>query len=193
MRRRDKESRKAAKARRRKTLTRCSAPKAPRGRRDLATSKEANVAQLIRERDEALEQQAATADVLRVISRSAFNLQTMLDTLVQSAARLCEADIAAIGRPRDKIFHYEATYGFTPEITEFVASHPAQIDRSTISGRVMLERKIFHVPDVLADPEWTYGGRRKKNWSHHAWCPAPARRSADWRYRVCPKVGAAIH
>src|SRR5262245_64401184 len=162
MRRRDKASRKAAKARRRKTLTCGNAPKATRGRRHLATSKEANVAQLIRERDEALEQQAATADVLRVISRSAFNLQTMLDTLVQSAARLCEADIAAIGRPRDTIFYYEATYGFTPDVTEFVASHPAQIDRSTISGRVLLERKIFHIPDVLADPEWTYGGRQKK-------------------------------
>jgi adenylate cyclase len=162
MRRRDRASRKAAKARRRKTLMRSNAPKAARGRRHLATSKEANVAQLIRERDEALEQQAATADVLRVISRSAFNLQTMLDTLVQCAARLCEADIAAIGRPRDTIYYYEATYGFTPEITEFVASHPPQIDRSTIAGRVLLERKIFHVPDVLADPEWTYAGRQKK-------------------------------
>jgi class 3 adenylate cyclase len=162
MRRHDKAGRKAVKARRRKTLTRCNAPKAARGRRHLATSKETNVAQLTRERDQALEQQAATADVLRVISRSTFNLQTVLDTLVQSAARLCEADIAAIGRPRGTIFYFEATYGFSPEITEFVANHPAQIDRGTISGRVLLERKIFHIPDVLADPEWTYGGRQKK-------------------------------
>ena len=161
MRRHDKAGRKAVKAGRRKTLTRCNAPKAARGRRPLATSKEANVARLTRERDESLEQQAATADVLRVISRSTFNLQTVLDTLVQSAARLCEADIAAIGRPRDTVFYYEATYGFSPEITEFVANHPAQIDRGTISGRVLLERKIFHVPDVLADPEWTYAGRQK--------------------------------
>ena len=162
MRRRYKTSGEAVKTRRRKTLTRCNAPKAARGRRPLATSKETIVARLTRERDELLEQQAATADVLRVISRSTFNLQTVLDTLVQSAARLCEADIAAIGRPRDTIFYYEATYGFSPEITEFVANHPAQIDRGTISGRVLLERKIFHVPDVLADPEWTYGARQKK-------------------------------
>ena len=161
MRRRDKAGRKAIKAGRRKTLTRCNAPKAARGRRPLANSKEANVARLTRERDESLEQQAATADVLRVISRSTFNLQTVLDTLVQSAARLCEADIAAIGRPRDTVFYYEATYGFSPEITEFVANHPAQVDRGTISGRVLLERKIFHVPDVLADPEWTYAERQK--------------------------------
>ena len=161
MRRHGKARRKAVKARRRKTLTRCNAPKAARGRRPLATSKETNVARLTRERDESLEQQAATADVLRVISRSTFNLQTVLDTLVQSAARLCEADISAIGRPRDTIFYFEATYGFSPEITEFVANHPAQIDRGSISGRVLLERKIFHVPDVLADPEWTYGARKK--------------------------------
>src|SRR5262249_13932676 len=157
MRRHDKAGRKSVKARRRKTLTRCNAPKAARGRRPLATSKEANVARLTRERNEALEQQAATADVLSVISRSTFNLQTVLDTLVQSAARLCEADIAAIGRPRDTTFYFEATHGFSPEITEFVANHPAQIDRGTISRRVLLERKIFHIRDVLADPEWTYG------------------------------------
>jgi GAF domain-containing protein len=158
MRRHDKTT---GKTQRPKTLKRRNAPKVARRRSSLAASKEANAARLTRERDESLEQQAATADVLRVISRSTFNLQTVLDTLVQSAARLCEADIAAIGRPRDTIFYYEATYGFSPEITEFVANHPAQIDRGTISGRVLLERKIFHVPDVLADPEWTYAGRQK--------------------------------
>src|SRR5262249_32504887 len=108
-----------------------------------------------------LQQQTATADVLKVISRSTFNLQTVLDTLVQSAAQLCEADIAVIGRPRGTTYYFEATYGLSPESAEFTANHPTQIDRGTISGRVLLERKIFHVPDVLADPEYTYRAAQK--------------------------------
>ena len=161
MRRRDKAGGKAVKTQRNKTLTRCNAPKVARGRRHLATSKETNIAQLTRERDKALEQQATTADVLKVISRSTFNLQTVLDTLVQSAARLCDADIAVIGRPRGTTYYFEATYGYSPELAEFVANHPAHIDRGTISGRVLVERKIIQVADVLADPEYTYEGAQK--------------------------------
>src|SRR5262249_56163108 len=138
MRRHDKAGRKALKARRRKTLTRCNAPKAARGRRPLATSREKNVARLTRERDDALEQQAATAEVLRVISRSTFNLQTVLDTLVQSAVRLCEADIAGIGRPRGTTIYFEATYGFSPELPEFLSNHPAHIDTRTIPSRAII-------------------------------------------------------
>jgi GAF domain len=119
------------------------------------------LAQRTRELDEALERQAATADVLKVISRSTFNLQTVLDTLVQSAARLCDADIAVIGRPRGTTYYFEATYGYSPELAEFVANHPAQIDRGTISGRVLVERKIIQVADVLADPETLMRERRK--------------------------------
>jgi len=119
------------------------------------------LAQRTRELDEALEQQAATADVLKVISRSTFNLQTVLDTLVQSAARLCDADIAVIGRPRGTTYYFEASYGYSSELAEFVANHPAQIDRGTISGRVLIERKIIQVADVLADPEYTYEAAQK--------------------------------
>src|SRR5262249_482553 len=110
---------------------------------------------------ESLQQQTATANVLKVISRSTFNLQTVLDTLVQSAAQLCEADTVVIGRPRGTTYYFEATYGRSPELAEFNANHPTQIDRGTISGRVLLERKIFHVPDVLADPEYTYRAAQK--------------------------------
>src|SRR5262245_664267 len=111
---------------------------------------------LLNELRESLQQQTATADVLKVISRSTFDLQTVLDTLVESAARLCEADQAVIGRPQGATYYIEASYGLSPQFAEFVANHPAEIDGSSVSGRVLAERKIVHVPDVLADPEYTY-------------------------------------
>jgi signal transduction histidine kinase/HAMP domain-containing protein len=114
---------------------------------------------LLNELRESLQQQTATADVLKTISRSTFDLKAVLNTLVESAARLCEADQAVIGRPKGATYYFEASHGVSPEFAEFVANHPAQIDGSSISGRVLFERKIAHVPDVLADPEYTYRAR----------------------------------
>jgi signal transduction histidine kinase len=111
-------------------------------------------ARLLNELRESLQQQSATADVLKVISRSTFDLQTVLDTLVESAARLCEADSAQILRPRDAGFYSAASYGHTPEFAEHVNNLTFPPGRGSVTGRVLLEGKILQIPDVLNDPEY---------------------------------------
>jgi two-component system, NtrC family, sensor kinase len=98
--------------------------------------------------------------VLKVISRSAFDLQTVLDTLVESAARLCEADMAAITRRIDDAYYRAGSYGFPPEFVEYAKATPVQADRHTITGRTLLEGRIVHVDDVLADPEYDFEGQQ---------------------------------
>jgi GAF domain-containing protein len=112
------------------------------------------------ELSESLQQQTATADVLKVISRSAFDLQTVLQTLVESATRLCEADKGTITRQKDEQFYRAETCGFSPEFMDYVRSVPVLPERGSASGRALLEGRVVHIPDVRADSEYSFEAQR---------------------------------
>jgi two-component system, NtrC family, sensor kinase len=157
MRRRGKAGGKAIKTQRRKTLRR-NAVEAARRPSSPATAKKTNLAQAIRERDEALEQQIATAEVLNVMSRSAFDLQTVFDALVKSATHLCHASASVIWRPKDDgRYHLAASYGVEPRFEERLKSLSLKPDGHSVVGRCLQTGKTTYVSDLMADPD--YAGR----------------------------------
>ena len=111
---------------------------------------------LLSELRKSLQQQTATADVLKVISRSTFDLQTVLNTLVKSAARLCDGDQGTITRQIDGTFYRAATYGHSSEFSEYLRHLPVELERSSATGRALVEGRIIHIPDVRTDPEYTF-------------------------------------
>ena len=118
-------------------------------------------ARLLSELRELLQQQTATADVLKVISRSSVDLETVLETLVDTVARLCGADQVYMFHLRHDLWHLIAAWGLSAEAREFFLTHPFTPGRGSTSGRAALERRAVLIPDVLQDPEYTLSEGQK--------------------------------
>jgi signal transduction histidine kinase len=126
-----------------------------------------------RELSDSLQQQTATADVLKVISRSTFDLRSVLQTLVESAARFCAADKATVVREKDGLFYAAEAYGYSREFLEYIRNTPVKAERGSASGRALVEGRAVHIGDVRADPEYTL---------------VEAQRLGDYRTALCVPI-----
>ena len=166
MRRRDKTGGKEGKTQRRQTVRRRNTAKVARRRKPPAADAAERIALLTRERNEALEQQAATSEILGVIRRSPTNAQPVFDAIVESASRLCDAVFSVVWRYDGDLLHYVASHNFTPELLDYVFKmYPKRPDRSVAAGRAILDGRIAHLPDLRADRAYAHEVTLIGNWS----------------------------
>ena len=156
MRRRSRAGGEPTKAQRRKTATHKSgiAPKAVRTRGSSAAREETKVARLTRELKDAHERQAATSEVLRVISRSKFELQPILQSVMDTAARLCRAEAAIIFRLENGFYRFAAGYSLDPSYLEIERQAPISPGQGTLIGRAALSRRVVRIDDAWTDPSY---------------------------------------
>jgi adenylate cyclase len=122
-----------------------------------AQQESSRVEELERQLVEAHRREAATAEVLRTIGRSTFDLQKVLDTLIETAARLCGADRGLIRRREGDRYILASTYALSDEFKEWATGCVLAVSGDSIVGRAVLDRKVVHIPDVLAEPGWDRG------------------------------------
>jgi len=136
------------------------APKSPKNQSSKVRDLEERLAEALKDKAEALEQQTVTSELLKVIGRATFDLQPVFKTLAENAVRLCEADQVTIFRFDGQFFQAVVTHNLPPAQREFLQQNPIAPGRHSGAGRAALERRTIHIHDVQNDPEYTYGDRQ---------------------------------